>query len=1021
MRTKKIVSLILVLALLLSILPLQPLTTSAIECPTAQPAIIENCGAPYAEGRIVVQMADCIIAPFSAFSEPALPDFGIAISEMRLINPTCEGVIMAFSDDGCGDDTQNDVFVLTLDESIAVWDAVEILNAHPAVAIAEPDFIYEPFLTPNDPYFTSQWALQAINAPQAWNLTTGSRSVVVGVIDTGISGTHPDLAANLWVNPNPNQNGYINDIHGFNFADGRGGVPYDLHPSTHGTHVSGIIGAAGNNGAGTSGINWNVSLAWLGISQNGGSLLLSAAIEALNYANNNGIRVTNNSWGGYANSELLRQAIANYNGLFVAAAGNETNNNNTNPAFPASYNLPNIISVASTDEGDVLSYFSNYGSTTVHIAAPGGNILSTYGPNTYAYMSGTSMASPQVAGVAALLLSHNPNYTTDQMRVAILDSADRIPSLSGRVVTGGRLNAYNALTRAPVATISFAEDALTLDINDMAALTVQKYPPGAQTALVWESSNPSIVRIAPDGTLLALQSGTVTVTARVYVDPSISASATVTVTNTVSDVIPFHDFNFKQGVVDALNSMPLNRYSPYTLATGLHPADVQGITGLSLNSRYIANLSGLQFFTGLQTLSLSNNQITCIDMSNSPQLTSLDVSSNQMTKITVNNNAALTFLDASSNQLADIDVSGNPALATLRVGANVLTSIDVTGNTELTLLNVYSNQLTEIDVSNNTALTALAVSYNQLTSLDVSNSPGLTTLYAEYNQLTTLIVNMTTAAHMSVGANPLTNVSFQSDGQATNLSARGSGYVGLYFDRASASFYAAATPCNQAASSAFFCWTADGVQVGGSPTLDLNIGQAYDLVAHFGPFPDVPAAAWGWAQLFILEANDKGLMRGNTDGTFNPGGPFTRAEAAQVLFNMAGDPPQWPTFAPFPDVPASAWYAPAVAWAAENGIVQGHANGTFAPNDGITRQEFFVLMRNFATWMGIDTTNPTPGPTWPYLDNAQIAPWAVDAAMWTTSVGLIQGSGGRLTPTNTCTRAEAATIMVRFTNLFPMT
>ena len=965
MRMKRMLSIILVLLLLISLLPLQAFAVGgrAAETPATE--------APYAQGRVLVQLASGLITPFAEEGDSL--DLGIAFSEMRLLNPareTEDARILSV------DDTQNNVFVLTLDEDISVQEAVDILNANPAVEIAEPDLLYKPFSMPNDPYLSRQWALQTINASQAWSITTGNRSVVVGIIDTGISGTHPDLAGNLWVNPSPGQSGYVNDIHGFNFADQKGGIPYDLASPTHGTHVAGIVGAVGNNGVGVSGVNWNVSLAWMGISPNGSeNLLLSAAIEALNYANNHNIRIVNSSWGGYGYSTLLRQAIANYNGLFIASAGNDTNNNDTYPAYPASYNLPNIISVASTDQGDTLSYFSNYGATTVHIAAPGGNILSTYGASSYAYLDGTSMAAPQVAGVAALVLAENPDYSAEQIRTAILNGVDKVPNLSGWVVTGGRLNAYNALTRSPVTSISLAPGALTLDINQMRTLAVQTVPAGMQTPLDWVSSDPSIVQVAPNGTLLALRSGTATITASAVLDPTVTASATVTVTGTALNVVPFRDFNFKQGVIDALIALDPVTYAGYTLASDLYPADVAQITELSLDRRYIVDLSGITYFTGIETLSLANNQLNAVDFSANTALTSLDVSGNNLTTINVSSNTALTVLNVYMNQLTGIDVSGNPALTVLDVG---------------------SNYLTNIDLSNNTALSALYVDSNRLTSLDVA---------------------MHTADTLFAYDNPFANISFQSGGQTVDLAASGPGYVGLVLSRADAEFYALATP-SYPGPATFFCWTESGARIDGDDTFALTIGQSYDLTAHFGVFTDVPAMPWGWAQLYVLEASEKGIMQGDGAGNFNPGGLFNRAEAITVLWKLAGRP--IPTSsAPFSDVAPTDWFAEAVAWAAEAGVVAGRPDGTFAPRDTIERQEFFAMLRNFAgAYLGLDVT-PGAAPNWPFPDGDLISPWAVDAVRWVNAEGIAMGNGlGQINPLGTANRAEAAALAVRFARAF---
>ena len=403
----------------------------------------------FAKDRVLVKLAN-IPEMRATATGPKIsqlsPDLGIAFSEVRLLNPSKGNVSVTNFSTMNVNDKQNNVYVLTIEDTAidAVERALEILNANPAVEIAEPVFYYKLYATPNDPRSSAQYALERINAQQAWNITTGSQSIVVGIIDSGIDGTHPDLSNNLWVNPNPNQGGYMNDIHGYDFVYRRGGVPTDM--GTHGTHVAGIVGAKGNNGTGIAGVNWDISLAWLGIGIDDYYVSTDAAIEALNYANNHNIRITNNSWGGDSYSALLEDAIRNYNGLFVVSAGNNGMNNDNNPYYPSNYNLPNVISVASTDRDDNLSSFSNYGANSVHIAAPGSDVLSTIVNAQYQEMSGTSMAAPHVAGVAALMLSVNPSSTAAHLKNTLINNADiiTISTLTGETQKISRLNALKA-------------------------------------------------------------------------------------------------------------------------------------------------------------------------------------------------------------------------------------------------------------------------------------------------------------------------------------------------------------------------------------------------------------------------------------------------------------------------------------------------------------------------------------------------------------------------------------------------
>jgi subtilisin family serine protease len=362
-----------------------------------------------------------------------------------------------------------------LEVAIPVDQAIKALQALPFVVYAEPDFVVHTSTTPNDQYFNLLWGMRNtgqtvnsdpgtagadINAPGAWSgnysFPTGDSNFVIAVIDTGIQRTHPDLAANMWINAgeipgngiDDDGNGYIDDVYGWNFYDNNNN-PDDS--GGHGTHVAGTIGAVGNNSIGVVGVNWQCQLMALKfIGRRGG--YTSDAIRALNYAVANGAKVSNNSWGGGAYSQALDDSInsAGIAGhLFVAAAGNDSRNSDATPSYPGSYTLDNIISVAATNNDDGLASFSNYGATSVDIGAPGVMIASTYKGSGYVYMDGTSMASPHVAGVAALVWSYQPALTLSEVRTRILSTARPVPSLAGKAVTGGVVNAHAAMTNTP--------------------------------------------------------------------------------------------------------------------------------------------------------------------------------------------------------------------------------------------------------------------------------------------------------------------------------------------------------------------------------------------------------------------------------------------------------------------------------------------------------------------------------------------------------------------------------------------
>jgi subtilisin family serine protease len=356
----------------------------------------------------------------------------------------------------------------------AVPQAVQALTAETnAVAYAEPDFIIHALDTlPTDALFGGQWALQNtgqnggtpgtdIRAPAAWDISRGSSNVLVAVLDTGIDYNHPDLAANIWINPgevgilstntlDDDGNGYTNDFHGWNFVS-ENNNPID--DNGHGTHCAGIIGAVGDNSIGVAGVCWNVSLVGLKILNANGELGVSSdAVEAIIYAIKLRANVLSLSWRGTSFQQTLQDAIqqaATNNILVVAAAGNDGANNDTTPVYPASYTNANIISVASSTANDALSDFSNYGSTKVDIAAPGDQILSTWPLRKYKTLSGTSMACPYVAGAAALLLSCEPWLSALDVKQGAMATADPVPALTAKVKSGGRLNLAKLLNNSP--------------------------------------------------------------------------------------------------------------------------------------------------------------------------------------------------------------------------------------------------------------------------------------------------------------------------------------------------------------------------------------------------------------------------------------------------------------------------------------------------------------------------------------------------------------------------------------------
>jgi subtilisin family serine protease len=341
---------------------------------------------------------------------------------------------------------------------------VEYAEPNFEIELDEAEAPLEPIL-PHDPQFNDQWALANsgqrggkqgadISATVAWATTTGSEKVVVAVLDSGVDYTHEDLIQNMWMRPadmapyQDNELGTIDDEHGFNAIDS---ASDPMDDNGHGTHCAGIIGAEGENNLGIAGVNWKVRIMPLKFLNSGGFGSTKDAIEAINYVIDRkkagvNVRIISASWGSTQRSralgDVIRKAYEN-DILFIAAAGNASTNNDRTPHYPSSY--PNVLSVAALDRHDELAKFSNYGVKSVAIAAPGVDILSTWLGNAYEEKSGTSMATPVVSGVAALILAEHPRMSVDDLKKKLLASTDPIVALKGKTVTGGRINAAKAL------------------------------------------------------------------------------------------------------------------------------------------------------------------------------------------------------------------------------------------------------------------------------------------------------------------------------------------------------------------------------------------------------------------------------------------------------------------------------------------------------------------------------------------------------------------------------------------------
>ncbi len=410
--------------------------------------------------------------------------------------------------------------VLLHSRSKNVATLIRELSARSDVTYAEPNFVVHTSALPNDPSFSKLWGLRNtgqdigcgaacfagavgtagadISAAPAWDVSTGSTANVTTIVDTGIDYNHPDLAANVWAAPaaftvviGGKSITCAAGTHGFNAINNTCDPADD---NNHGTHTAGTIGAVGNNGLGVAGVNWTTSLMAAKFLDASGSGTTTGAVNAIEFAvqakaafastAGANVRVLSNSWGGGGFSQTLLNEINRAAGndmLFVAAAGNSSSNNDFSPAYPASYNAPNILAVAATDNTDNLAWFSNYGASKVHLGAPGVDVLSTI-IGGYDYFSGTSMATPHVSGAATLVLA-KCSLTTGALKSNILNNVDPLPSLAGLVATGGRLNVNKAIRAcsasvAPDFSLSASPASVTVTAGAPANYTVNISPSG---------------------------------------------------------------------------------------------------------------------------------------------------------------------------------------------------------------------------------------------------------------------------------------------------------------------------------------------------------------------------------------------------------------------------------------------------------------------------------------------------------------------------------------------------------------
>lgn len=468
-------------------------------------------------------------------SEPRLTQIAAMAADQLVVSldhPSQAGAVRSYAEArGYTVRASGSPYLLVIQLAEATLDAVPeamadlagmTVGAHPP----EPNYLRFPTLTPNDLQRGNQYALELMDAFEAWDVTTGSREVILAVIDSGIDIDHPDLQPNLWVNPgevagnglDDDGNGVVDDIHGWNYFQNNADVN-DI--DSHGSHVAGIAGAVGNNITGVTGVNWQVGL--IAMRAGNATFDIPAIVSSLDYIadlrNNRGINVvvSNHSYGGPNTSSAERAAVQRQQSagiLFVAAAGNDGDNVDTFPSYPGAFTDSHIINVAATDARDYLWVASNYGDVAVDLGAPGVGIYSTVPGGTYVSYNGTSMASPQVAGAIALGYAARPELTWQEMRTKLLDSVAPVGDLLNTTVTGGRLDLGRFMAELfppqQVEIISPVEDTHLTSLSQalvlQAAVTVDEQSAAPENPVTWSVTPATGVTLTPqDDTSAAIQ------------------------------------------------------------------------------------------------------------------------------------------------------------------------------------------------------------------------------------------------------------------------------------------------------------------------------------------------------------------------------------------------------------------------------------------------------------------------------------------------------------------------------------
>ncbi len=924
-----------------------------------------------------------IIAPVESIKSDLNIEFDV--SEVKLLNPAKNNTgRQSFS---IGNKYNNTFSVKFRDNTLP--EVLESLRSNPKIKIAEPDYYRRVDSTPNDPYYSMQYALNNMNMEDAWDYSIGNRNVVVGIIDSGFDGTHEDLSVDVWNNPNYIVSegicsicGRSDDTHGYNFTGGGtangqpcGGTPFDV--GYHGTHVAGIIGAKGDNNKGICGVNWKVSLAWLCVADDEESIPSSAIIQALAYANAHNIPITNNSYGGYFYSEAERMAIENYNGLFIAAAGNDYDNSDEYPHYPSNYDCPNIISVAATDTYDDKADFSNYGTKNVDVAAPGVEIYSTLPGNTYGYLSGTSMATPQVVGLAALIRHVRSNFNIWQIKGAICGTVQQEGKNYGIKYDGGIIDASAALaiTAPDMKRVLF-------DFKYSGINNIKEYVLNG-TCVKDPKINPRRSGYVFKGWYTSSTGGSLfNFNTPITEARTIYAHWETVLPNSFADKIP--DPDFRQVILDLLNSMDNgNRYGN-TIISSSDYATMASITELNLNYKNILDMTGINFFTGLKDLSCSYNRFTQLDISSLSNLKKFSCGFNTLSTIVFPTTCIIENLYCALTEISSIDVSNMTSLKYLYCFMNNLTSLDVSSCTNLQHLDCKDNHIASLNV----------VSLNRLSQIDCC-----------FNDLTTLIVG-SNVSYLHCGANHLTKLDIS---RATRLKT-----IHCYQNQLTV-----INVCNNTVLSNLYA-SNNEINDGTDLVVNYNNQTPYTGSAYYQtawddcPFTDMPGVGYKKAVEYVYT---QGYMEGTTPTTFSPNVNIDRALLATVLYTVAGAPDVSLLTIPFTDVLSTSEYYDAVKWVYNNGVMAGTTSTLFDPTGTVDHETAAVIFDNYAQVMPYSFSYVRP--SYAFEDNADISSWASSSVDKMYRYGIFDyfnkvNGDYQFVPSAILTRKDLAVLIRRF-------